>query len=125
MKQELDAQKFLDLAERVYEESKQASIELLKAGGENCFIACGDCEDSIDDLTTCDGDIVNIFAVGLDEVGDLSVCVCDPCTGDQYWTSVSDIGHNSWFPEIYRFIADNMDKTMTKAEADEIMGIED
>lgn len=115
------------MAESVYAEARLAAIDLLKKCGEKCFIAFEDWQDMCSAMTGDDVSI-SIFAIGLGNNGDLCVAATVDNVGygfsdddfEQGWASTSGF-HTNCFPEIYRFVADNIDKTMTKADADKIV----
>ena len=71
---------------------------------------------------------ISIFAVGLDDNGELCIAATVDNVGygfteddfEQGWTSTNGL-HTDCFPDLYRLVADNLESTMTKAEADEIV----
>ena len=122
-----NSRKYLGLVEDIYAEAKQATVDLLKQCGDKCFIAFGDWEDSCSARTT-DEVGISIFAVGLDDNGELCIAATVDNVGygfsdddfEQDWTSTADLQMNC-FPDLYRFVADNLESSMTKAGADEII----
>lgn len=124
----LNPNQFLDALEKIYDEALQAATSLLKENGEKCYIAFSEWDCKTTDAYYDDGGCtVSIFGVGINEAGKLCVAAIVQNIGyghseddfPQSWTEASEL--NSYcFPELYRFIAQNIDNCMTKAEADKI-----
>lgn len=115
---------FLNEMNAINDKAKDAIIDLLNKQGDKRYIALPDWEDE------CEGEDfgeteVSIFGIGLDD--DDEICIAaivdfpthDPDDFPQEWTKATEL----WNPNycaFYRFVADNIDKAMTKEEADEV-----
>lgn len=130
MSKEIKAKQYIDAVKKIQEEALQASVALLKEKGENCYIAFDDFDDFasgifIDHYGNTSS--LSIFGVGLDNEDNLCVGAVVDNIGyghsewdfPQKWTNANQLLKGS-YPYIYRFIASNIDKSVTKSEADEI-----
>lgn len=126
MSKDLNPNQYKEAVKAIYDEALQAATALLKEKGEKCYIAFSDweCETS---AYSDDGDCtVSIFGVGLNTEGKLCVAaVVDnigyghgPDDFPQAWTEATEL-QSDCYPNLYWFVAKNIDKTITKAEAEE------
>ena len=117
---------FLNEMNAINDKTKDAVIDLLSKQGDKRYIAVPDWEDECEG-DDGDGTEVSIFGIGLDD--DDEICIAavvdnigyghGPDDFPQEWTKATEL----WNPNycaFYRFVANNIDKAMTKEEADEL-----
>ena len=117
---------FLNEMNAINDKAKDAVIDLLNKQGNKRYIAVLDWEDECEG-DDGDGTEVSIFGIGLDD--DDEICIAavvdnigyghGPDDFPQEWTKATEL----WNPNycaFYRFVANNIDKAMTKEEADEV-----
>ena len=117
---------FLNEMNAINDKAKDAVVDLLNKQGNKCYIAVPDWEDECEG-DDGDGTKVSIFGIGLDD--DDEICIAavvdnigyghGPDDFPQEWTKATEL----WKPDycaFYRFVANNIDKAMTKEEADEL-----
>ena len=126
MKENLNSQKYTAQAKALYKEALEATIALLKANGKNRYIVMPDGNDGVNTFSEArEGDIpVCIWGVGLNDEDHICIkAVVDPeYTGfDDYPEGWVDIKYilNSSYPDIYRFVVDNLEAATDKVTADE------
>lgn len=130
MNKELNPYKHLDSAKAIFDEALQDATALLKEKGEKCYIALSDWEDQAEGIfMDDDGNLamLSIFGVGLNEEGQLCVGGTvdnigyghGPDDFPQAWTCANEL-QPFCYPSIYRFVAEYIESTFTKAVADEI-----
>ena len=117
---------FLNEMNAINDKAKDAVVDLLNKQGNKCYIAVPDWEDECEG-DDGDGTEVSIFGIGLDD--DDEICVAavvdnigyghGPDDFPQEWTKVTEL-YEPDYRAFYRFVADNIDKAMTKEEADEV-----
>ena len=110
----------------VIEDAYKEIISLLKQKGDKRYIAVPDWEDECRGYDG-DGTKVSIFGIGLDD--DDEICVAavvdnigyghGPDDFPQEWTKVTEL-YEPDYRAFHRFVVDNIDKAMTKEEADEV-----
>ena len=113
----------------------EASIEALKNSTTGRYIAIPDWEDEVS--ATAGNDIpISIWAVGLNEQDHLCIKAFVYNAGYGYseddfpegWVDINDphayISETS-YPDLYRFIVDNLDKATSQEEADKVEWEED
>ena len=108
------------------EEAYKDIVNLLKQKGDKRYIAVPDWEDECEG-DDGDGTEVSIFGIGLDD--DDEICVAavvdhigyghGPYDFPQEWTKATEL-YEPDYGTFHRFVADNIDKAMTKEEADEV-----
>ena len=108
------------------EEAYKDIVNLLKQKGDKRYIAVPDWEDECEG-DDGDGTEVSIFGIGLDD--DDEICVAavvdnigyghGPYDFPQEWTKATEL-YEPDYCAFHRFVADNIDKAMTKEEADEV-----
>lgn len=117
---------FLNEMNAINDKAKDAVIDLLNKQGDKRYIAVSDWEDECEG-DDGDGSELSIFGIGLDD--DDEICIAavvdnigyghGPDDFPQEWTKATEL----WNPNycaFYRFVANNIDKAMTKEEADEL-----
>lgn len=126
MSKDLNPNQYKEAVKAIYDEALQAATALLKEKGEKCYIAFFDGKDQAEGIFMDDDGILvllPIFGVGLNEEGRL--CVGGMMSDNGYdnfpqaWTDAKELLPFS-YPSIYRFVAEYIESTITKAEADEI-----
>ena len=108
------------------EEANKDIVNLLKQKGDKRYIAVPDWEDECEGYDG-DGTEVSIFGIGLDD--DDEICVAavvdiigyghGPYDFQQEWTKATEL-YEPDYCAFHRFVADNIDKAMTKEKADEV-----
>lgn len=127
MSKDLNPNQYQEAVKGIYSEALQAATNLLKEKNDKCYIAFSDweCEtDAYYDNSDC---TVSIFGVGLNENGNLCVAAVvnnigyghGPDDFPQSWTEASELKPDC-YPDIYWFVAMNIDKCITKEEADKV-----
>lgn len=108
----------------------EASIEALKNSTTGRYIAIPDWEDEVSATAAYDTPI-SIWAVGLNEQDHLCIKASVDYVGyghfaDEFpedWVDINDpdahISETS-YPDLYRFIVDNLDKATSQEEADKV-----
>ena len=119
----------------VIEDAYKEIISLLKQKGDKRYIVVPNWEDE------CEGDDgngtkVSIFGIGLDDDDEICIAavdgkICIPAVDDnignglgpgdfpQEWTKATEL-YEPNYCVFYRFVANNIEKAMTKEEADEL-----
>lgn len=125
MSETLSPRKFLDQVEKINEEARRATIDLLDQQGENKYVVL---EDWTDECGANDGNgtDLSIFGIGLDEDDELCIAATvdnigyGHCEDDfpQEWVKVTEL-NNPNYCDFYRFVANNLDKAVTFEEAEE------
>ena len=108
------------------EEAYKDIVNLLKQKGDKRYIAVLDWEDECEG-DDGDGTEVSIFGIGLDDNDEICVAaVVDnigyghgPYDFPQEWTKATEL-YEPDYCAFHRFVADNIDKAMTKEETDEV-----
>ncbi len=123
-----DSQKFLRQVEEIYQKALEAAIDLLKANGDKRYIGKPDCEDLFD-ADSIDGVPLSVLGVGLNEKDHICIkAIVDDIgygyDGSEYpkdWADITeDTIRASAFPELYRFVSDNLDAAMDKEAVDNL-----
>lgn len=123
----LNPQKYLEQVENINAEACSATLELLKSLGEKRYIvAAGD--DIPVDATSIDNVFLTVYGVGLDDEGKIVVladvdyvgCLFGEEDFPSEWTDVAKL-KDSCYPGLYRFVADYMDKAVTKEETNKMI----
>lgn len=126
MKEELDSQKFTKQAEELYKNSIEATIELLKNNPNGRHIVIPDWDDEVNTSSLNDV-FISIYGVGLNNENHICVKAKVDYVGyghteedfPQGWTDVDEVHHSS-YPDIYRFVVDNIDAATDQATADAV-----
>lgn len=128
MEQNIDSSKFINQVTVLYAQALEEAIALLKNCENGRYIAIPNWEDEVAASSWNDVPI-SIWGVGLND--DKHICVkafVDNVgyghTEDDFpqgWTDITVEKINaSCYPELYRFVADNIDKAMSKEDADNV-----
>ena len=117
---------FLNEMNAINDKAKDAVIDLLNKQGDKRYIAVSDWEDECEG-DDGDGTEVSIFGIGLDD--DDEICIAavvdnigyghDSDDFPQEWTKATELCKPDYCA-FYRFVAGNIEKAMTKEEADEV-----
>ena len=124
----MESNKFIDKVNELYEQALEEAIALLKNSEKGRYIAIPNWEDEVSAKSWNDVPI-SIWGVGLND--DMHICVkafvdnvgygFDDEDFPQEWTDITVEKINaSSYPELYRFVADNIDKAMSKEAADNV-----
>ena len=119
---------FLNEMNAINNKAKDAAIDLLSKHGDKRYIVVMDWEDSYTEYYTYKAAIsVSVFGVGLNE--DNSLCIAATVDNQGYgcseecfaqdWVEVSELDRPCYVL-LYRFVANNIDKAVTKDEADRL-----
>ena len=129
---EYNSHKFIDLAKDLYQQALKEAKEILKNNEGGSFIAIPDYEDeatskNMDDLG------LEIWAVGVNEKDHIVIKAYEDQPGDcsveewhnLEWVDIEDgnIDHKIeeiGYPDLYRFVVDNLDSATSQEEADEV-----
>ena len=117
---------FLNEMNAINDKAKDAVIDLLSKQGDKRYIAVPDWEDECEG-DDGDGSELSIFGIGLDD--DDEICIAavvdnigyghGPDDFPQEWTKATEL-YEPNYCAFYRFVANNIEKAMTKDEADEL-----
>ena len=117
---------FLNEINAINDKAKDTVIDLLSKQGDKRYIAVPDWEDECEG-DDGDGTEISIFGIGLDD--DDEICVAavvdnigyghGPDDFPQEWTKATEL-YEPNYCAFYRFVANNIEKAMTKEEADEL-----
>ena len=117
---------FLNEMNAINDKAKDAVIDLLNKQGDKRYIAVSDWEDECEG-DDGDGSELSIFGIGLDD--DDEICIAavvdnigyghGPDDFPQEWTKATEL-YEPNYCAFYRFVAGNIEKAMTKEEADEV-----
>lgn len=126
MNTEINPEKYVEIVNKANEEALTAAIELLKNVEGNKYIAFEDFEDAFPATSTNEIPI-GVFGVGLGEDGDICVNAMVENQGygfaeedfPQDWVSISELKADC-YPYLYQFVAKNIDRTISKEEADSV-----
>ena len=119
---------FLNEMNAINNKAKDAAIDLLSKHGNKRYIVVMDWEDYYTEYYTYKAAIsVSVFGVGLNEDNNLCIAAtvdnqgygCSEESFAQDWVETSELDIPN-YANLYRFIADNIDKAVTKEEADEL-----
>ena len=110
----------------VIEDAYKEIISLLKQKGDKRYIAVPDWEDECRGYDG-DGTKVSIFGIGLDDDDEICIAAVVDNIGNghgpddfpQEWTKATEL-YEPNYCAFYRFVANNIEKAMTKDEADEL-----
>lgn len=121
---------FNDIVKDACAQALAASIEVLKNSTTGRFIAIPDWEDEVSAKDGNDTPI-SIWAVGLNEQDHLCIKAFVDNVGYGYseddfpegWVDINDPDlcfSETSYPDLYRFIVDNLDKATSQEEADKV-----
>lgn len=119
---------FLNEMNAINNKAKDAAIDLLSKQGNKRYIVVMDWEDYYTEYYTYKAAIsVSVFGVGLNEDNNLCIAAtvdnqgygCSEESFAQDWVETSELDIPN-YANLYRFIADNIDKATTQKEADRL-----
>ena len=119
---------FWDEIKAINNKAKEAAIDLLNKQGDNRYIVVMDWEDYYTEYYTNQAAIsVSVFGVGLNEDNNLCIAAtvdnqgygCSKNDFEQDWVEVSEL-FRPCYALLYGFVANNIDKAVTKEEADRL-----
>jgi hypothetical protein len=125
MRKDMDSQKFVNQAKKVYQNAIDAAAELLRNNGENRYVACPDFEDEVSAHSLNDVPI-NIWGVGLNEKNHICIKASVANVGygfveedfPQEWTDITEENiYPTAYPDLYRFVADHIDAAINQETA--------
>lgn len=128
MEQNIDSSKFINQVAELYAQALAEAIALLKNNENGRYIAIADWEDEVSAVSYDDVPI-SIWGVGVNDEDHICVKAFVDNVGyghseddfPQDWTDITVEKINaSCYPELYRFVADNIDKAMSKEDADKV-----
>lgn len=129
---ELDSLKFIDAVKALYQQALEETKALLKNNPYGAFIAIPDYDDEVlsknmDDLG------LEIWAVGVNEQDHICIKAYENQPGDcsveewhdLEWVDIEDgdIDHKidqTCYPDMYRFVVQNLEAATSQEEADEV-----
>ena len=128
MEQNIDSSKFINQVKELNAQALAEAIALLKNNENGRYIAIADWEDEVSAVSYDDVPI-SIWGVGVNDEDHICVKAFVDNVGyghseddfPQDWTDITVEKINaSCYPELYRFVADNIDKAMSKEDADKV-----
>ena len=128
MENNIESTKFIKQVNELYAKAVEETIALLKNNEKGRYIAIPNWEDEVSAISW-DEVPIGIWGVGLND--DEHICVrafvdnpgYGHCEDDfpQEWTDITVVKiHTSCYPNLYRFVADNIDKAMSREDADKV-----
>ena len=128
MEQNIDSSKFVNQVTELYAQALEEAIALLKNCENGRYIAIPNWEDEV--AATSWNDVpISIWGVGLNDEDHICVKAFVDNVGyghteddfPQDWTDITvEKINSSSYPELYRFVSDNIDKAMSKEDADNV-----
>ena len=128
MEQNIDSSKFIKQVKELYAAALDEAIALLKNNENGRYIAIANWEDEVGAVSWDDVPI-SIWGVGVNDEDHICVKAIVNNVGyghteddfPQDWTDITVEKINaSCYPELYRFVADNIDKAMSREDADKV-----
>lgn len=128
MEKNIDSSKFVKQVEELNAQALDEAIALLKNNENGRYIAIADWEDEVSAVSYDDVPI-SIWGVGVNDEDHICVKAFVDNVGyghseddfPQDWTDITVEKINaSCYPELYRFVADNIYKAMSKEDADKV-----
>ena len=124
----MESSKFINQVNEIYAQALEEAIALLKNSENGRYIAIPNWEDEVSAISWNDVPI-SIWGVGLND--DNHICVRASVNNVGYgyteddfpqeWTDITvEKINTSSYPELYRFVADIIDKAMSKEDADNV-----
>ena len=128
MERNIDSNKYVQQVNELCEQALAETIDLLKNSEKGRYIALANWEDEVSAVSYDDVPI-SIWGVGVNDEDHICVKAFVDNVGyghseddfPQDWTDITVEKINaSSYPELYRFVADNIDHAMTKEDADDV-----
>ena len=127
----LDGQKFINQAKALYAQALEEAKSLLKNNPSGSFIAIPDMEEDVLLSKNAYELGLEIWAIGVNEKDHICVKAYEDQPGDcsvedwlnLQWVDIEDgdTDHKideASYPDLYRYVVDNLDKATSKEEAD-------
>ena len=124
----MESSKFIKQVDALYAQALEETIGLLKNSENGPYIAIPNWEAEVGAVSWDDVPI-SIWGVGLNDEDHICVKAFVNNVGyghteddfPQEWTDITEVKINSSsYPKLYRFVADNIDKAMSKEDADNV-----
>ncbi len=128
MERNIDSNKYVKQLNELCEQALAETIDLLKNSENGRYIALANWEDEVSAVSYDDVPI-SIWGVGVNDEDHICVKAFVDNVGyghseddfPQDWTDITVEKINaSIYPELYRFVADNIDQAMSKEDADDV-----
>ena len=128
MERNIDSNKYIKQVNELCEQALAETIDLLKNSEKGRYIALANWEDEVSAVSYDDVPI-SIWGVGVNDEDHICVKAFVDNVGyghseddfPQDWTDITVEKINaSSYPELYRFVADNIDQAMSKEDADDV-----
>ena len=128
MERNIDSNKYVKQVNELCEQALAETIDLLKNSEKGRYIALANWEDEVSAVSWNDVPI-SIWGVGVNDEDHICVKAFVDNVGyghseddfPQDWTDITVEKINaSCYPELYRFVADNIDQAMSKEDADDV-----
>lgn len=128
MERNIDSNKYVKQVNELCEQALAETIDLLKNSEKGRYIALANWEDEVSAVSWNDVPI-SIWGVGVNDEDHICVKAFVDNVGyghseddfPQDWTDITVEKINaSSYPELYRFVADNIDQAMSKEDADDV-----
>lgn len=128
MERNIDSNKYVKQLNELCEQALAETIDLLKNSEKGRYIALANWEDEVSAVSWNDVPI-SIWGVGVNNEDHICVKAFVDNVGyghseddfPQDWTDITVEKINaSSYPELYRFVADNIDQAMSKEDADDV-----
>lgn len=128
MERNIDSNKYVKQLNELCEQALAETIDLLKNSEKGRYIALANWEDEVSAVSYDDVPI-SIWGVGVNDKDHICVKAFVDNVGyghseddfPQDWTDITVEKINaSSYPELYRFVADNIDQAMSKEDADDV-----
>lgn len=128
MERNIDSNKYVKQLNELCEQALTETIDLLKNSENGRYIALANWEDEVSAVSYDDVPI-SIWGVGVNDEDHICVKAFVDNVGyghseddfPQDWTDITVEKINaSSYPELYRFVADNIDQAMSKEDADDV-----
>jgi len=128
MERNIDSNKYVKQVNELCEQALAETIDLLKNSEKGRYIALANWEDEVSAVSWNDVPI-SIWGVGVNDKDHICVKAFVDNVGyghseddfPQDWTDITVEKINaSSYPELYRFVADNIDQAMSKEDADDV-----
>lgn len=127
-----NSRKFVDQVKKLYQQALKEAKEILKNNESGSFIAIPDYEDEVISKNM-DESGLEIWAVGLNENDHIVIKAYENIPGgcsvedwhDLEWIDIEDgnIDHmieDICYPNLYRFVVDNLESATSQKDADEV-----
>lgn len=128
MERNIDSNKYVKQLNELCEKALAETIDLLKNSENGRYIALANWEDEVSAVSYDDVPI-SIWGVGVNDEDHICVKAFVDNVGyghseddfPQDWTDITVEKINaSCYPDLYRFVADNIDQAMSKEDADDV-----